>query len=136
MAVGGCSLGPGSPATTLWRSGSRAMRMTGRCDPVPDAGDGLDDLRVAEFAAEPADGDLDSFGERVGVFVPGLSQQVLGAESGGCSRHERLEHGELLGRNLDLAPVAGDYAVQGIELNPGHAQDAGPCRGLAAGQRP
>jgi len=39
------------------------------CDAVADAGDGLDERRVAEFAAEPADGDLDGFGERVGVLV-------------------------------------------------------------------
>jgi hypothetical protein len=53
-------------------AGSGARRVAGSGDPVSDAGDGLDDVGVVEFAAEPADGDLDGFGERVGVFVPCL----------------------------------------------------------------
>jgi hypothetical protein len=58
----------------------RGPLVAGICDPVADAGDGLDGRGVAEFAAEPADGDLDGFGERVGVDVPGLCQEVFGAE--------------------------------------------------------
>jgi len=53
------------------------------CDPVADAGDGLDERRVAEFATEPADGDLNRFRERVGVFVPCLGEEVFGAEDAG-----------------------------------------------------
>ena len=45
-----------------------------------------------------------------------------------------FEHGELLGREVELPPVAGDGAAQRVELDPGGAQDAGPGGGLAAGQ--
>jgi len=59
--------------------------MTGIFDPVADAGDGLDERGAAVFAAEPADGDLDGFGERVGVLVPGLGEEVFGAEGTGAA---------------------------------------------------
>jgi hypothetical protein len=51
--------------------------------PLADAGDGLDERWVTESAAESADGDLDGLGERVGVPVPGVGEQIFGAEDGG-----------------------------------------------------
>lgn len=106
------------------RSGLRELSR-GVCDAVAGAGDGLDRRWGAEFAAEPADGDLDGLGERVNVLVPGPGEEVFGAEGGGGCFHQGLEHGEFLDRDVDLAAVAGDGAVERVELCPGRAQDAG-----------
>src|SRR5579864_1905860 len=108
--------------TTRRRLALRAGLVIWVCDPVADAGDGLDERGVAEFAAEPADGDLDGLGERVGVLVPGLGEEVFGAEGGGSRSEERLEHGEFLHRDVNLAAVAGYSAAERVELHPGRAQ--------------
>src|SRR5436190_11008852 len=50
---------------------------------------------VAEFA-EPADGDLDGLGERVGVLVPGPGEEVFGAEGGRRCFQEGLPAGRVL----------------------------------------
>ena len=49
-------------------------------DPVADPGSRLDDVRLSELAPQPADRDLHGLGERVGVLVPDLLEQLLGAE--------------------------------------------------------
>jgi len=84
--------------------------MAGVGDPVADAGDAPDGVGVAEFAAEPTDGDLDGLGGRVGVFVPCQGKQVFGGQGGWCGPDEGLEDGELFGGDLDLVSVAGDGA--------------------------
>jgi hypothetical protein len=47
---------------------------SGSADPVPDPRRGKDDRGIAELAAQPADGNGDRVGERVGVLVPDLLQ--------------------------------------------------------------
>jgi len=81
------------------------------CDPVADAGDGLDKRRVAEFAAEPADGDLDGLRERVRVFVPGLGEEIFGAEDAGGCFQQGFKDGEFLDRDVDVVAVAGEVAA-------------------------
>ena len=93
---------------------------------VADTRRGGDDRGVAELAPQAADGHRDGVGERVGLLVPDLFEQVLGAEEGRRSRQERLEDRELLDRQLKLPPVAGDRAPQRVELDPGPAQDPAP----------
>ena len=66
-------------------------------DAVADAWGGLDRLWVAELAAQAADCDLDGFGERVGVLVPYLPQQVFGRQEAWCGPQQRFEDGEFLG---------------------------------------
>src|SRR6266568_8490624 len=121
----------GTPASLLV---SRGGLVAGICAQVADARDGLDGRGVAEFAAEPAEGDLDCLGERGGVLVPGLGEEVFGAEGGGGCFEEGREHGEFLDRDVDGLAVAGDGAAQRVEFYPGRAQDAGLGSGLAAGQ--
>src|SRR5258708_39409876 len=103
-------------------------------DAVAHSGRGRDDGRIPELAPQPADGDGDGVGEWVGVLVPYLLQQVLGAEEAGPGPEQRLEYPEFLGRQVKLPPVTGDRAPQRIELDPGRAQDPGPRGGLAPGE--
>ena len=51
-------------------------------DAVPDVCDRLEWWRFAQFASQPADGDVDGVGERIGAVVPYLGVEVLGAEHG------------------------------------------------------
>src|ERR1039458_634454 len=59
----GARLGPAAVPV-----GSRVAAPSPVRDAVPNAGDSFDHVGVAEFAAQPADGDLHRFGEGVGVF--------------------------------------------------------------------
>ena len=132
----GCASGPRPPARSPDPAGRAA-------DAVAHARCGGDDRRVAEFAPQAADGHRDGVGERVGVLVPDLFEQVLGAEEGGAGAQERFEDGELLDRQVERLPVAGDRAPQRIELDPVRAQvparrgraGAGPGSGCAARAR-
>jgi hypothetical protein len=56
----------------------------------------MDQRRLAELAAEPADGDLNDVAERVEILVPHPVQQLLGAHHGTVREHQRLQHAELL----------------------------------------
>jgi len=58
-------------------------------DAVARSGDGFDYVGVAEFAAQPPDGDLNRFGEGIGVFVPDPFEEVFGAEGGGRGSQEK-----------------------------------------------
>jgi hypothetical protein len=97
----------------------RGRLVAGVCDAVADAGDGLDGRGIAEFTAEPADGDLDGFGERVGVLVPGLSEEVFGALGGGGGLEEDFQDGEFLDRDVEGPTVAADGAAEWVEFYPG-----------------
>ena len=90
---------------------------------------------AAEFAAQAADGDGDGVGERVGVLVPDLFEQVLGAEEGRAGAQQGLQQGELLDRQVELPAVAGGGAAERVELDAGRAQRPGARGGPAAGQR-
>src|SRR5215472_18224007 len=65
-------------------------------DPVAGLGDRVDDRRVAELAAQPADGDLHRGGERVGHLVPHPLEQFLGRDHPALGGEQQLEHPELL----------------------------------------
>src|SRR5215831_8958822 len=103
-------------------------RMSSRslCDVIADAWVGGDDRRVAELAPQAADGHRDGVGERVGVFVPDLLEQVLGAEVRGAGAQQRLQNSELLDGKVKQPPVAGSRAADRVELDAGGAQGAGP----------
>src|SRR6266545_212936 len=75
-------------------------------DLVADSGGRRDDRRVAEFAPQSAYRHCDGVGERVGVFVPDLFEQGFGAEKAGARAQQRLQHGELLHREVELSPGA------------------------------
>ena len=104
-------------------------------DPVADARRDDDDRWVAELAPQAADGHRDGVGERVGVLVPGLFEQALGAEEGRRGADERFEDRELLDRKVQLPPIAGGRAPQRVKLDPGRAQDPAPGGRLAARER-
>src|ERR1700733_14071966 len=130
-----------APRSSRFRSRSAhpgkwaGRRSAGRADdPISDARYGLDNRWLSELAAEPAHGDRDRGCERVGVLVPGLFEEVFGAEDGMVSSYERFEHCELLGGEVELPSVAVGGMAQGIEFDAGRAEDTGPGRGLAAGQ--
>src|SRR5262245_57959380 len=53
-------------------------RIAGSSDPIAGLGDRVDERGVAELGPQPADGDLDGLGERVGALVPDPLQQLLG----------------------------------------------------------
>src|SRR6516165_5064243 len=119
-------------------AGSRAAcRSAGRAgDPVSGARYGLDHRWLPELPAEPAHGDRDGGGEWVGVLVPGLFEEVFGAEHGVVGPHERFEDRELLGGQVEVPPTAAGGVPQGIEFDAGRAEDPGPGGGLAAGECP
>ena len=60
-------------------------RRRGVCssDAIADASDSFDHVWVAEFAAQPANGDLNGLGERVGVLIPDPFEEVFSAQGGG-----------------------------------------------------
>src|SRR6266699_5156862 len=105
-----------------------------RSDAVADAGGGADDGRVAELAAQAADGDRYRVGERVGLLIPDLLEEGFRAQEGRAGAQQRLEHAELLDRQVELAPVPDGRAPQRVELDSRRLQDASPRRGLPAGQ--
>jgi hypothetical protein len=83
---------PGLPDARMRAAGSACRARVG--DSVTDTGPGLFDGGLTEFAAWPTDGEEDSIGEQVGVLVPHLLEQTLGAEEGGSGPHEGFEHAE------------------------------------------
>ena len=68
------------------------------------------------------------------MLVPDLLEQGFGAEEGGAGAQQRLEHAELLDRQVQRAPVPDGCAPQRVELEAGRLQHPGPGRGLPAGQ--
>ena len=110
-----------------WRSFAvrPASRFRGFDDAVSDVGDGLDRRRFSELASQSADGDLDGVAERVDVLVPYLGEEVLGAEDGVLGAHQRLEHRELLGGEVEPPSVAGGGVVEGVEFDSRGPEDPG-----------
>jgi hypothetical protein len=80
-------------------------------DVVTDARDGLDCRWVSELSPKSADRDLDDVGEGVGVFVPDLLEEALGAEDRVLGSHQRFEHGELSAGEIEVPSVAGGGVV-------------------------
>jgi hypothetical protein len=95
-------------------------------DPVAGAGNRLNHLGLSELAPQSANRDLDGLGEGVGVLVPDLFQEPLGAEHARRGAQEGLEHSELLDRELDPVAVPCDRAPEPVELD-----SAGPVDGAA-----
>jgi hypothetical protein len=93
-------------------------------------------LGLAQFASEAADGDLHGLGERVGVFVPDVAEQVGRAEVGRRDAEECFQHAELLEREVEQAPIAADRAGHGVELNAGDTEAVALGAGFAAGEGP
>jgi hypothetical protein len=69
------------------------------------------------------------------VLVPGLLEQILCGQECGERAHQGLEDSELLDRQLQWPPVAGRDPRCGVELDTGHAHDAGSRGGLPPGER-
>src|SRR5919197_788128 len=95
-------------------------------DAVPDAGDGGDDLWVAEPFAQCRDGDAHGVGERVRVLVPRPLQEFFGADHTAFGRDENLEHGELLAGERDVPAVAVDLAAERIQAQAGDLSHGWP----------
>ena len=95
-------------------------------DAVADAGPGFDGGRVAEFAAQSAEGVEDGVGEGVGIFVPDLFEQLFGAQEGGRGAEQGFEDAELLNGQVDGPAVAGGGAALRVEGEAGGVVDAGP----------
>src|SRR5258708_38758152 len=71
-------------------------------DAIPEAGEGLDHLRLSELASQPADGDLHGLGERIRVLIPHFLKEGLRAEGSWCRLHECRQHGDLFRRQIEL----------------------------------
>ena len=113
-----CLRAKGPVATTFLVQ--RRRRESGpSTNPVAGAHEGLDDLRVAQFAPQPADRHLDRLRKRVGVLVPNLFEQVLGGEEGRARFHQRFQNGQFLHGQFDQAAIAGHHPAQRVELNAG-----------------
>jgi hypothetical protein len=69
-------------------------------DAVSDSGGVVDHGRLAEFPSQPGDRDPDGLGEGVGVLIPRLREEILGAERTRTGAQERFENRELLGGEL------------------------------------
>jgi hypothetical protein len=106
-----------------------------RCRLIPGNADhGLDQRRISELAPQPADGDGDRVAERVGVGVPHVFEQLLGADDPAIRGDEVLQDAELLaGQRQRLTrarcPVARPVDHEVVPLD-----DSGRAR-TAAGQR-
>lgn len=93
-------------------------------DAVADVGDRFDRRWFAEFAAQPADSDVHGIGEGVGVLVPHLGEQLLGAQHLIAGAEKRLEDGELLAGEAERPAMTGGGVVQRVKLDPGGAEHA------------
>src|SRR5918999_351758 len=102
--------------------------------PVADALHGLDHRRRAELPAQAEDGHADRVRERVGVLVPHPGDELVVRHHAAARRHQGLEDGELLGRQVDRAAVALDGVSGGVELEVAGAQGGREWRVRAAGQ--
>src|SRR6266545_4706804 len=112
------------PPTRVKRAGLRGLGAELR-DAVAHPGRGGDDRWHPQLAPEPPDGHGDGVGERVGVLVPDLFEEVLGAQEGGAGPQEGFEERELLDGEVELPAVPGGRAAYGIELDAGRAHDPG-----------
>src|SRR4051794_1570389 len=86
---------------------------------VTDAGDGGDHPGFAESFAQCRDRDAHGVGERVGVLIPGPTQELFGADDPAVGGDEDFEHGELLAGERDVAAVAVDLAAERIQPQSG-----------------
>jgi hypothetical protein len=112
-------MGPGAgPAWGLEPPPHRAGLMPRPDEPVPYPDARLYWLRFSELAPKPADGHRHRLGERVGVLVPGLLQELLGAQVAGRGGHQRLQHGQFLRGQRERAALVPGEAGQAIELHP------------------
>ena len=84
-------------------------------DPVAALADGVDDGRVAELGAQPADRRLDGGGERVGVLVPDAFEQFLGGDDPVAGGEQAFEDGELLRAQLEAPAGAGRDPAARVE---------------------
>src|SRR5437763_1636465 len=69
----------------------------------------------AELASQPADRDLDDVAERVDVRVPPSVEQLPRRDRGAVCREQELEHGKLLGAELEPPAGAARDALHGVE---------------------
>src|SRR6266511_3126588 len=108
---------PTGPASCRRRAVAWVSSPAVSWDAVADAGDGLDDRWLAEFAAQHHDGEPDDTGERVDVLVPGLLQQLFGGHHAAVGAQELGEHGELFAGQRNVLAVAGDGPEMRVELD-------------------
>ena len=101
--------------------------------PISAADNRLDDWRLAELPPQAQDRDRDDIGERIGVLVPDLLEELLGRHHRAVCRHEHLEHPELLPgyRHLPSGPGDGPAAPIDGQVTPGEHRWSG---GAAAGE--
>ena len=104
-------------------------------EPVARARHGDDQLGRAERLAQGGERDAWRGRARVDVGVPRLLEQRLRAHHAATGAHQQLEHGELLARELDVAPVAVGLAAVRVEAKVGELEHGWARRGRPAGQR-
>src|SRR5580704_15911628 len=102
-------------------------------NPVAAADDRLDQRRLPEFPPQAQDSDRDGVGERVGVLVPDLLEELLGRHYRAVGRDEHLEHTELLAGQGDGPAGPGDRPAGPVDdqVTPGVHRRRG---GAAAAQ--
>jgi hypothetical protein len=69
------------------------------------------------------------------LLVPHPLEQILGTQEGGRVKEQRLQHPELLDRQIEQAPIAAHGSPQRVKLDPCGAQDPASCGGAPPGQR-
>jgi len=90
---------------------------------------------VAELAAQPRHGDRDRVTERIGVLVPHLLKQLLGADHSAVGGQQDLQDAELLPGQRDRLPGPADPAPDQVDGQIPAEHDGRPSR-AAPGQRP
>ena len=98
--------------------------------------DGLTTSDLGQLAPEVADRHPHGVGERVGVLVPDVLEQALGAVDLVRVEQEEAEERELLGRQVEGVTVDRGDVPGRVELDVVPAQDRAGAGGLTAEQRP
>jgi hypothetical protein len=90
---------------------------------------------VAELAPQLEDRHPHRVGERVGILVPRLLQQLLRGDRGAIGAQQLGQDRELLARQRHVAAVAGHLAAVGVKADAGALQDRRRGRPGAPSQR-
>src|SRR5215210_699327 len=107
-----------------------------RAQAIARAAHGLDRLdaeRPVDLLAQVADVDVDDVRAVLVLAIPRVLEQLEAVEDLAGAAHERVEQGELLGRQLDLGLPAPDPPRRGVEpevarLEHGGAPERAPAR--------
>ena len=109
----------------LRHAGRNAARPDHSFDRLPVA------ARCGQFSAQIGDRDPDGVGERVGVLIPNVFQQPLGAVNLAWMEQEPAQQGELLDRQVNRLVSISDLMAGSVHLDTRLGDQSASVGGIA-----